>query len=233
MSKPETEKLSRWEILGAWLHLWTPRRGVPVPPVPWPKVAIGAAGVLLVLGAAVAFFGPRIADTKESDRKEAARRDAEFRAREKQRLRAEQGLHRARAERPPADGLTAGGERRARRAMLAEIERSILADAKERVKAGALSTAVVRVSCDPYPRSVKAVGPEETLETSIGRYACLAVTREIIFAGTDRGELGYPFWAKVDFDTGRYAWCKINPKPGELTGGRAVIVPLPKACKLN
>ena len=233
MSKPDTDSLSRWEILGAWLHVWTPRRGAPVPPIPWRKVAAGAVGVLLVLGAAVAFFGPRIADTKESDRRETARKNAEFRAREKERLRAEQVLHTARAERTPPAGLTPGGERRARRAMLAQVESSILTDARARVKAGTLSTPVVRVKCDPYPRSVKTLGAEETLETAIGRYTCLAVTRDIIFSGRDRGELGYPFWAKVNFGTGGYAWCKINPKPGELTGGRAVIVPLPKACKLN
>src|SRR3712207_7944463 len=33
--RSEEHRLSRWEVLGAWLRLWTPPREVEVPPVPW------------------------------------------------------------------------------------------------------------------------------------------------------------------------------------------------------
>ena len=49
MGAPQ-DRLSRWEVLGAWLRLWTPPREAVVPPVPWRKVAVGGA---LVLAAAV------------------------------------------------------------------------------------------------------------------------------------------------------------------------------------
>ena len=57
------------EVLGAWLHLWTPPRGAAVPPVPWRRIGIGAAIAALLLGALAAWLVPRIDRAK---RREAA-----------------------------------------------------------------------------------------------------------------------------------------------------------------
>src|SRR5688572_9993436 len=75
-------KLSRWEVLGAWLRLWTPPRDVDVPPVPWRLVGIGAA-VLVVLGVLVVAVGiPEVRDhNRAADERERAADDARLQAR--------------------------------------------------------------------------------------------------------------------------------------------------------
>ena len=54
------------EILGAWLHLWTPPRDVAIPPVPWRKLALGFGVAASLLGIALAVMIPRIDEGKES-----------------------------------------------------------------------------------------------------------------------------------------------------------------------
>ena len=53
------------EILGAWLHVWTPPRDVEIPPVPWRKLAIWAGVGAVVLGVALAVMIPRINEGKD------------------------------------------------------------------------------------------------------------------------------------------------------------------------
>jgi len=58
-------RATRWEILGAWLRIWTPPRDVEIPPIPWRKVGALAA-LTCVVGVLVALFaGPRIEDGKQ------------------------------------------------------------------------------------------------------------------------------------------------------------------------
>jgi hypothetical protein len=200
----ERTRLSRWETVGAWLHIWTPPRDADVPPIPWGKLAAGVVGLLLAGALAYAVFQPRIDESKRAEAERTAKERAAYRARESKRLALEQRLHRGRA--------------RPGRPLLESLEASILVDARAR-----FDKKTRRVTCEPYPRGT----PEP------GKYSCLAVTSDIGTEGTARGELGYPFWAKLDFDSGGYAWCKINPKPGELVASRViVIVPLAKACNL-
>jgi len=52
------------EILGAWLHIWTPPRDARVPPIPWRKLAIGTGIGLVIVGIALAIMIPRIDDHK-------------------------------------------------------------------------------------------------------------------------------------------------------------------------
>jgi hypothetical protein len=40
-------------VLGAWLGVWTPPREADVPPIPWRKVALGAAAVAVAAGLAL------------------------------------------------------------------------------------------------------------------------------------------------------------------------------------
>jgi hypothetical protein len=61
--------LSHWELVGAWLHIWTPPRDVPIPPVPRRKLAfLGLAAV-----AAVAMIIPAIESGKHAGAAERAR----------------------------------------------------------------------------------------------------------------------------------------------------------------
>jgi hypothetical protein len=62
-----SDRLSRFELLGAWLGLWTAPRDVEVPPVPWRRIAVVAAVLVAAVGIAAAVLVP-------ADRGGAARR---------------------------------------------------------------------------------------------------------------------------------------------------------------
>jgi len=202
----EQRKLSRWEVLGAWLRVWTPPRDVDVPPVPLRAVGIGAA-VLLVLVVLTVLVG--IPAVKDDNRRTAAREKAAADARVAARVRrinAEQRSHHARAA--PADDVAA------RRALVGELEASVLADARARVRAGDLKGAIRRVDCAPGRRSgAGGVVPEDDLSRLRAGYECTAVTSDIV--GHRGASVGYPFKGVVDFRSGRLTWCKTNPPPGE------------------
>jgi hypothetical protein len=76
---------------------------------------------------------------------------------------------------------------------------------------------ISRVECEPFPRTV---GP--TPKTRRGRFQCVAVTSE--FEG---GVIGYPYRTLVDFQTGRFAYCRISGVPGPA---REQLATTPKAC---
>jgi hypothetical protein len=64
-----------------------------------------------------------------------------------------------------------------------------------------------------------------------GRYACLAVTVDIHrTASNNAGSIGYPYMARVDFRAGRFAFCKVSGRPGEMLIGRDIHVGVPRAC---
>jgi hypothetical protein len=96
-----------------------------------------------------------------------------------------------------------------RKALVAQIEKSILADARQREKDKELTgEGVKRVVCKPSPRY-----PDLVLQ-------CTAVTQDIqqSEAGKEEireGIIGHPFTAKVDYAKGTYAWCKRDLSPGE------------------
>jgi hypothetical protein len=201
----DRKKLTRWEIVGAWLHLWTAPREVEVPPVPWRALGIGAA-VIAVLAVLVVTVGiPAVNDDNRSAaERERAADDARLQARLR-RLNAEQRPHRSAAD--PAASVEE------RRALVTTLEGSILDDARARVREGALKSPVRRVDCLPGLRSGSGgVVPEDVLSRTRAGYNCTAVTSDI--KGTT-GSVGYPFAAVIDFGSGRMVWCKTNPPPGE------------------
>ena len=200
-------RASRLETLGAWLHVWTPPRDVIVPPVPWRKVAIGA-GVLLLLGVFTALvIAPAVDDAK--DRSAAEERAAEDRRRAARRahLRSEQ---RARLGPLP------------RTEPLAAVEALIGRDARAR-----FDTDGRPASCETAPGE-DGGGPRVV-------YDCFATVREIRGAGDQDGATGalaIPYRAVLDLDGRRYAFCKINPHPGEAAIAAAEeVVELPPACR--
>ncbi len=213
----ERRRTGRFETLGAWLHIWTPARDVDVPPVPWrrllivgvPALAIAVAGIWLVVRDASESKREREAvEQRESDRRAAT---------ERKRLRADQAAHRAVV--PPGS----------KAALVAELERMILADARERVRRGDLGKRVRRVACEPHPRTAPRRAAERDASRRSGRYFCLAVTQTIV--GVGDGFIGYPFLARVRYGTGELAWCKTNPPPGEQAiPDPRKIVELPPAC---
>jgi hypothetical protein len=112
-----------------------------------------------------------------------------------------------------------------RAALLRTVERSILKDARARVRTKELKGPVRRVTCERTRKAANA-------------FSCTAVTNELKAADSDRdnpevtGVTGHPYRAVVDFATGDYAWCKRILVPGEggVIDPRA-IVPLPKECQ--
>jgi hypothetical protein len=197
----------------------------------WSRLPRPARVGLALLPVAVLAFallvGPGIDESKE-ERAQAERERLERLAAERaERLRAEQ-RPRFRAGRP------AGADLEARAALFAALGPAVEADARGRVAAGQLDGPVRAVECEPYPRSAAGGGAHLDPSEPSGRYACLAVTREI--EATEFNEasaIGHPYRAMIDFGSGRYAFCKVSGRPGEGSIGRQQPVPVPAACGGN
>ena len=123
----------------------------------------------------------------------------------------------ATANRAAAASRQAGGAVR-------DIEAAIVADARTRGLAGP----IVRASCEPFPATVGQPRPEHDPRRRRGSYACLAITSEIErTARNAAGLLGHPYRAAVDFETGRYALCKVAGRPDPIPDPEVVT---PKPC---
>ncbi|HEV3228004.1 MAG TPA: hypothetical protein VGY97_00920 [Solirubrobacteraceae bacterium] len=231
----DAPRAGRFEVLGAWLHVWTPPRGVVIPPVPWRRLAAGGVVGGLVLTGLGLWLVPRIEQAKRNESRREQRQVAVFSAQERTRLARDQQLHRSRAARLPSLRAPAGAHQRAA-ALVADLEASITADARARARAGSLGGPVARTECQPYPPSAAGAGRRAPAGVApASKYECVAVTGDI-HAGTGNiaGVVGYPFWARVDLRTGTYLWCKINPLPGERAAGQQpASVPLPRPCDLE
>ncbi len=220
-----SDRLGPLQLVGAWLGLWTPPRGVEVPPAPWRAFAAGAVALVVLLGVAAAVLLPRLADDREAarerERRAESRRHAEFLATVDREQRPRHG-------RGPSDPADAAGSRRlaARRDLLATGERGVVRDAR-----GRTDKAIRGVECTPFPRSLDAVHPTADLARSAATFDCVAVTSR--FGGEDqaggRGIIGMPFRLLLDFRRGRYAFCRIVP----LGDKDRLTHPLPRACRLS
>jgi hypothetical protein len=198
------------EILGAWLHIWTPPRDRQVPPVPWRGLAIGAGLAVLILGAALAFAIPRIDDAKQeraaANRAQAARNEALNRARI---TRAQRPRHGDAATLLPAAGATPIERESAREALLDRLEADMFADARERAARGEMRPVSGPTSCERAPGSPSS--------GDVRVFDCFIVTTEIKATERNpRGALGYPFRAVVDYGDYTYTWCKAEQVPGEM-----------------
>lgn len=207
-------KLSPFEVVGAWLGVWTPPRDARVPPVPWRALGLGFLAALVAGGGAFALIAPRIQDGKDARAAQAERERVARVERRRATLLAEQ-----RAQ-VGSVAVRAGAD--ARGAVLRRVERAIGADARERFHPRAR-----RATCEPAPGADPAA-PQVA-------YDCFSTIRDIVGAGKQtgaRGRLAIPFRAVVDFPAGRYAFCKLNPVPGEMgLPDPRERVQLPRACQ--
>ena len=140
--------------------------------------------------------------------------------------------HLRREQRPRfGHGAPAGTDLAARGRLVASATGSIQADASTRAAAGEFNGPIMRVQCKPYPPAAGAVPADEIASRPAGRYACLAVTSEIpATPGNPSGVLGHPYRARIDFRSGRYAFCKVSGRPGELAIRARPAIPVPKVC---
>jgi hypothetical protein len=185
------------------------------------------AGVIALVALAAALV-PVIVETKE-DRAAAEREErAERRAALIRRLEAEQRPRFRRSTSVAPPGATAGERLEARSALIDAQVAAILADARARVRRGELDGPIRRVQCEPFPRTVEGVGAHEDLSRRRGRYSCVAVTADF---GTGEvgatGVIGHQYRTKVDFHTGRYAFCKVS---GQAGPAREQLATTPRAC---
>jgi hypothetical protein len=187
----------------------------------------GKVGVALL---PVAAIGLALALAPGIDRGKEERASAE--AERLEQARAER-LERLRRDQQPrfASGEPAAASLAARRRLVAEMAVAVRGDARARVQAGTLSGPIRRVRCEPFPRTEDRRGAHQDPSRRVGRYACLAVTAQFgPSAEQGAGAIGHPYRARIDFETGRYAFCKVAGRPGEGSIGRAPFVPVPPAC---
>ena len=210
------------EVIGAWLHLWTPPRDVVIPPVPWRKLALGAAIAALVLGVALAVMIPRINDGKErratQERVEKAKADAANRARVIELQKPRSG---SAAQLLPPAGASATEVSVAREDLLHNVESAITADAQARAAKGEMSRVQGPTTCAP------AAGASE------GVFDCYTVVRKVPKVETNAaGSIGYPFRAVLDYKDFSFAFCRVEQFPGEkLVPDPSKVVQLPAACR--
>jgi type II secretory pathway pseudopilin PulG len=200
-----TPALTRWEIVGAWLKIWTAPRDVEVPPIPVRKLALWGLALAAGIGVALALIIPPLESGKRKGEAERAREQAAAIAAEAARLRADQRVH--------FQTVPAGAD------VVATLERAINTDARARDRAGTIDGPVLSTSCSAASRDVIQF-PRSRV------YKCFVTTSTGApgqFADERLGT-GYPFVATVYSRTRRIAWCKENPRPDEkgrrLTGVR-------------
>ncbi|MBA2513172.1 MAG: hypothetical protein H0V26_02425 [Solirubrobacterales bacterium] len=204
----------------------------------WRKLSARGRRATIVLGLLVALLGAIgivfvAPDARRTERERTARQDAAIRAAAFARRERLNGEARPRRSRGPSGvGLRGAAQFKARRTLFASVEASILADARARTRTGELRGGPYRTSaCFTYPKGLDQRPPPEDLGLGIARLECLAVST--VLPGDDgaRGSLvGQPYRARVNFASGRYAWCKIVQRPGEGSIGRPAPVRISRAC---
>jgi len=218
-------RASIFEIVGAWLRLWTPPRDVEIPPVPWKKLAIGTVAALVVVGAALAVLVPRIDSGKQSRAAKDAAAAAHARAANRARIvHEQQPRHGADAALKPAAGASASERTAARTALVHRVEAAIFDDSRARARAGEIRNVEGPTTCTITPGTKVGI---------VGVYDCFTVTRAIkSTSGNVAGTIGYPYRAVVDFGKFSYTWCKTEQFPGErLIPDPRTVVQLPPACR--
>jgi hypothetical protein len=189
---------------------------------------IGAAvGLLAIIAAGIA-LAPGIRESKQEQARAEQRERAAARAELIRRLEAEQRPRFGRSGSVAPAGAAAAEQLSARATVMEEVPAAIEADARRRVRLGSLEGPVLRVECEPFPRTVDGVGAHEDLSRRRGRYSCIAVTAEIERSEQSVGAvLGHRYRTQVDFATGRYAFCKVAGQSGP---SREQLVTTPRAC---
>ena len=192
------------------------------------RIRLIAVVALLAVAATGAALTPTILESKQ-ERAEAERRErAERRAELARTLRAEQRPRFRRSASVAPPGGAPARRLEARAALMDDLYGAILADARLRVRRGTLDGPIRRVECERFPRTVDGVGADRDLARRTGRYSCIAVTAE--FGGGSQsvgGVIGHQYRTRVDFESGRYAFCKVA---GQAGPSREQLATTPRAC---
>ena len=218
----DATSLGRLETVGAWLRIWTPPKGVPVPPVPKRKLLAGALVAAAILAALASWAVPTIEHGKDVGAAKRRREEAARVRAERARLAADQRPHSFTAPATLTRGLSPTA---AQGALVNELERQITLDARDRASRRLLDGPILRTACAHAD-----IGSERRLTAILARYSCTAIT------GSNRSirgapfVTGYPFVATIRFKPRTLVWCKQNPRPGEQAGGGSISVKLSYSC---
>jgi len=186
------------------------------------RVAIVVAAVAAVVAAVLA--APSIQRANEEHARAEAAKSARI---ERQQIELTRRQQRPRFAR----GAAAGTDLGARRQLLSSAEGSILTDASTRAAAGEFNGPIMRVSCEGFPPGESVAPADANPAKRVGLYSCVAVTSEIpATSGNRSGLLGHPYRVRINFDNGRYAFCKVRGRPGELAVKAPRPVNLPRVC---
>jgi hypothetical protein len=215
----QNRKPDRYEPMPGIIDLpgWLWRR---LPPVAKVGLVVGFVALIVV----AVLIAPGIRESK-SERERAEQQ-------QRQRIQAAHQQRIQRVQRPRfATGPAATSGVAARRRLLDSASATLLVDARRRVAAGQLRGPIEGIDCEPFPRTVAGVGAEDSTAQRYGRYACIAVTAEFKRSEASSGGLiGHPYRMRIDFDSGRYAYCKVAGRPGEGLLTRRVTVSVPRVC---
>jgi len=215
-------RASVFEIVGAWLHVWTPPRDVEIPDVPWRKLALWGAAGAVVLGIALAIMVPRITTGKRERAAEAAAQQARADAANRERvIKLQQPRTGAAASLKPAAGASAADVAAARQRLVTFVESAITTDAKKRAARGEMSPVRGPTTC------THSAGKGDNV------FDCYVVVRDVPkIATSEAGSIGYPFRAVLDYATFGYTFCRVEQFPGEhLIPDPRKVVELPAACR--
>jgi hypothetical protein len=188
-------------------------------------------GALIAVGAAVglAVGIPAIVAAKRASSQADARALAHARAARLAELRRQVKPVSGRG--PAARGLSGSAAVAAQTALRADLTGAIRADSLRRAHTGEFAVTPKSVECDRFPTQLAGSDPATLPGARSVRYTCLAVTATVKKAAyTSAGSIGYPYRAFVNFPEGRFAFCRINGRPGEMLIESDVHVPVPAAC---
>jgi len=186
------------------------------------KIGIVVAAVAAVVAAILA--APSIQRSNEEHSRAEAEKSARIERRQIELTRRQQRPRFAR-------GAAAGQDLGVRTQLLTSAEGSILTDAGTRAAAGEFNGPIMRVGCEGFPPGEGRVAADADPAKRVGLYTCIAVTSEIpATSGNRSGLLGHPYRMRINFDNGRYAFCKVRGRPGELAVKAPRPVNLPRVC---
>lgn len=189
------------------------------------RVLVALAPIAIVV--LIVLLAPRIDDAKDQRRQADEQRLAQAHAERLRALRVEQRPRFARSSFVAPASAPAAERLAARRRLLSGATTAILVDARKR----GLHGPIKRVECEAFPRTVTPSGAERDLGRRLGRYQCLAITAEVERTATQgTGVIGHPYRMQIDFESGRYAFCKVSGRAGEGSIGRTQPIGVPRAC---
>lgn len=194
------------------------------------RIALIAGVVLAVAAAAGLAIGiPAIVAAKRATSLADARARAHNRAARLAELRRE--VRPVSGRGPAAKGLSGAGAVSAQTALRGDLLGAVRADSLRRARTGEFAVEPRSVECERFPTQLGTPDPATEPAAGRARYACLAVTATVHRTQyTSAGSIGYPYRALVDFPRGRFTFCRINGRPGEMVIGSDVHVDVPTAC---